>query len=293
MEKKDCWISAFLLISISAPASAEWFSSTSAGFQYDSNITNAILSSNIVSDTAFTASAKSGYVFDLDNGNSASIQGELKGESYDKFHGLNNISAGVNLALRRKWGLGLYAPWTSLSGSATRLNFSNEARNGWLYRTEIGGGKRITERWNTWANVSLEKRTGDHAIVVDNGVSGAAFDLTNTVVKLGAEYAFDQKTTLAIGYSLRHGDVVSTILRDSAGDNWDTVTTAVTWDPAFGPAAEAYRITGTTHSLNFHLVRELATNILLGAEYQRQVTHGASQNDYYKHLFALTFSYGF
>jgi hypothetical protein len=144
-----------------------------------------------------------------------------------------------------------------------------------------------------WADILLEKRTADHAVMVDPGVSGAVFDQTNTSLKLNAVYAFDNRAYLTLGYQLRHGDVASTILEERPGSNFDSVMTAVTADPAFGPDAEVYRLIGTTQTFGARISMTFATYFVVGLEYQRQITHAKGDNNYYRSLPALTLSYGF
>lgn len=286
-----------VLVSISmcmaSNASAEWYLNTEAKLKHDSNLDNAGSSEDIVSDSALAVSVAGGKFIQLDDNDSLSIQGEFNGEAYNRFHGMDNASLGVNLTLRRKWALGLYAPWSSLSGSAAHLSYNDNIRDGWLYQAQLSGGKRLTERWDVWADILLEKRTADHAVVVDPGFSGAVFDQTSKTLKLNALYAFDNRTYLTLGYQLRHGDVASTILEDRPAATFDSVMTAVTADPAFGPDAEVYRLTGTTHMLGARISMTFATHFVAGLEYQRQITHAKGDNNYYKSLPVLTLFYSF
>ncbi len=274
-------------------ASAEGFLNLDAKLKYDNNLTNAEHSSDIVGDSLVVAAVNGGYYIQLNDFDSLRIQGELSGEAYNTFHGLDNVSLGANLSLKRKWGLGLYKPWSALSVSAARLDYSNSLRDGWLYQAQISAGKRITERWDIWADIALQKRTADNAPEVDPGVSGAVFDLINRIFKLDAVYAFNDKTFLTLGYQLRYGDVVSTTIHESPTHVFDLVTTAVALDPIFGPEAEAYRITGTTQIFGARISTALSTNSVLGFEYQRHITHGNGNINYYNSTPTLTFSYGF
>jgi hypothetical protein len=287
----------FVIASISrcmpSSASAEWYLNTEAKLKHDSNLDNAGSAEDIVSDSAVAVSVAGGKFIQLDDNDSLSIQGEFNGEAYERFHGMDNTSLGVNLLLRRKWALGLNAPWSSLSGSAAHLAYNDSIRDGWLCQAQLSSGKRLTERWNVWADILIEKRTADHAIMVDPGVSGAVFDQTSQTLKLNAMYALDNRTYLNFGYQLRHGDVASTIRENRPGSNLDSVTTAVTSDPAFGQDAEVYRLTGTTHMLVARISMNFSTYFVVGLEYQRQITHAKGDNNYYKSLPALTLSYGF
>lgn len=294
--KNKNWLTLTLAcISLYMPghASAEWYLNTEAKLKHDSNLDNAGAAEDIVSDSAFAVSLAGGKFIQLDDNDSLSIQGEFNGEAYHRFHGMDNASLGVNLTLRRKWGLGLFAPWSSASGSAAHLSYNDDIRDGWLYQTQLSAGRRLTERWDVWADILFDKRTADHAVVVDPGFSGAVFDQTSKTLKLNAVYAFDNRAFLTLGYQLRHGDIASTVLEDRPGSNFDAVMTAVTADPAFGRDAEVYRLTGTTHMLGARISMTFATYFVVGLEYQRQITHAKGDNNYYKSLPALTLSYSF
>jgi hypothetical protein len=283
----------FISMCMPGTASADWYLNSEAKLKHDSNLDNAGYSEDIVSDSAVAVSVAGGKFIQLDDNDSLSIQGEFNGETYNRFHGMDNASLGVTLSLRRKWALGLYAPWSSLSGSATYLNYNDDIRDGRLYQAKLSGGKRLTERWDVWADILFDRRTADHATVVDPGVSGAVFDQTSRTLKLNAVYAFDNRAYLSLGYQLRHGDIASTILEDRPGSNFDSVMTAVTADPLFGRDAEAYKLTGNTHMLGARLNMTFATYFVVGLEYQRQITHAEGGNNYYKSLPALTISYSF
>jgi hypothetical protein len=282
-----------VVIEASGPAQADWFGNAEARLLHDSNLTNGKFSDDIVSDSAFEISASAGNFIQLNNRDSLSIFGAFEAEDYKTYDGMDNLSLGINLVLKRKWALGLYAPWTSISASAARLEFKDDVRDGWLYQAQIGIGKRITERWDVWAEVALEKRTADENRVIDPGVSGSAFDQINRAFKVYGVYVFNEQSFMTLCYQIRSGDVVSTAREEHSGSNFDSVMTAVTADPVFGPDAEAYRLHGTTQTFGARLNKSLPNNFLLGIEYQRHITHAKGNNNYYKIVPAITLTYSF
>jgi hypothetical protein len=273
---------------------AEGFLTLEAKLKYDNNLSHARFTQDQVSDMATVVNVTPGYYFQLSDFNSLTVKGELGGEIYNTYHGMNNLTLGGSLSLKRKWGLGLYQPWTALTLSSTRLDYNSDVRDGWLHKAMIGGGKRVSERWDIGANVSLEKRTQDDEQAVGPDFPGNAFDLFNKVVSLDATYAFNESTFLNLGYQWRRGDLVaSTITESPLHAAFDPVTTAESPDDAFGVVGEAYRLGGTTHIFGAKINTVIHQNYVLGLEYQRYIAHGNGGNSYYKSLPALTLSYSF
>src|ERR1035438_51391 len=149
------------LLGASPVALAEWVGNADVAIRHDSNINNAQVSDSIVSVSALSAGVSATGFFPLEDGNSLSLTGESRGEAFDHYSGLNNVSLGAELAFRKKWALGAYAPWTGLSLSSADFNFANNIRNGWRNQIAIRGGKRIFERWDIRAECMAERRSAD------------------------------------------------------------------------------------------------------------------------------------
>jgi len=198
------------LFCVSPVVSAEWYGNTDAVIRHDSNTNNAQLKQDFASSTALQAGLSATGYFPLENGNSLTVIGETRIESYDRYSGLNNLSLGAALALRKKWGLGPYVPWTGLSLSSAHLNYANTIRNGWRHQLAIRGGKRVSERWNIRAEYMYERRTANTLPPDQPGISGDVFSQRSRTLTLNTEYALDENTFLTGGLLLRRGDVVAT-----------------------------------------------------------------------------------
>jgi len=273
--------------------SADVYSAIESKLKYNSNLTNASLSQNIVDDGLVAVSGIVGNHFQLDDKNSLSLQAQFDGEAYKKYQDMDNVSLAGKLILSRKWDLGLYAPWTSLAFSGAYLKNSNQVRDGARYQVQLSGGKRLAERWSIWSDFQFEKRTAANNLVIHEGVSGAVFDQTSESMKLNAMYNFNSTIYMKLGYGLRYGDVASTSIEETPGSNIDSVMTAVSWDPTFGPNAEVYRITAITHTLGASVSKTLTPHLILSLEYQYLMTYAKGNNNYYVSLPALTLDYNF
>ena len=291
MKQTTFLVGALLALAIPGSAAAEWFANLEAGTRHDNNLGNAQAASDIVSDSVLTASFSAGHTMQLDDGDSLTVQGHLKQEAYDRFHGVSNLSAGGEVDVKRKFGLGAYAPWVSTSLSSEYLRYGDRVRNGRLDHLGVRGGKRVGERWGVSAEYGFENRSADCTTVDEPGFAGDAFKQRSRSLQFRADYAHNDSTFMFIGYELRRGDVVTTTLSDS--DSAYDVAKAISRDPALGPNAYAYRIGGTTYSLHAGIGMAINPRIFISLSYLRQVTHADGSNNYIKSLPALTGSYSF
>jgi hypothetical protein len=276
-------------------AQAEAFLRLETKLKYDNNLANGQFSQDLVGDMSRTVKVTAGKYFQLSDFNSLSLSGNLGGELYNTYHGLNNVALGGSATLKRKWGLGLYQPWTALSLSSTRLDYNSEVRDGWQHEARLSGGKRITEHWDVWADFSVQKRSQDDVVVVNPAFAGNIFDMHNKVFDLGAVYAFDENTFLTLAYQWQHGDVQSTSLKRSTSPNLRAfivpVSSAISIDDAFGAEARSYRLDGKTQVFGAAINTTIYQDYVLGLEYQRIISHADGDNNYYKSLPAITLSY--
>lgn len=271
-------------------ALAEWVGNTDAGISYNSNINNAQVHNDIASDSTLSAGISETGFFPLENGNSLSITGETRGEAFNHYTGLNNVSLGAELACRKKWALGAYAPWTGLSLSSTHLEFANNTRNGWRNQIAIRAGKRIFEQWDVRAEYMVERRTAANVTSNPSGISGDVFSQSSQTMTLNAEYTWSDSLFLTFGSLLRHGDVVASTRKNR---QIFLASKAIAADPVFGPDFYAYRMAGTTYGLNVDMNIAITPSSLLRASMVRQMTYAEGDNDYAKNVAMLSWNYNF
>jgi hypothetical protein len=154
----------------------------------------------------------------------------------------------------------------------------------------VASGKRLAQRWELQGEYSFERRTGDHAITVVPTLSGAVFDLSSHALTFDVRYSATGKTLLFAGYTWRDGEVVSTSAPNSKIFRGST---ALARDPAFGANARAYRLDAISHILSLGVSQAMSSRSALNVSYQRQITHGAGDNNYYKNIFAASYSHSF
>lgn len=284
------WIAlafAALLGSMPYAAHGDWTFGTDAYLRHDNNVGNAASADDIVPDTIIGAQLSMFELYPLADGYSLIVDADLAGESYNRLAGLRNVSLGGTLALKKKWGLGAYAPWIRAGVSATRSEYRDHYRNAWIYRATLSGGRRIDERWNLWAEYGFERRAAKSSDVVTPGISGDAYSQVNHHLLLNAEYALTERVYASVSALARHGDVVTTYFGYQA-----VVVAAIAEDPTFGDAY-AYKVTGNTYGIKLGLGFAPTPHLLLGCGFARYDTHTDDGDVYLKSMPEITFDYRF
>jgi len=283
-------LSALLLVCVPDLAQSDWTVGTDAQLRHDNNVGNAGDYDDIVGDTIVDAKLSIFQLFPIGENYSLTVAGDLSGESYDDLKGLNNASLGGSLAVKRKWGLGAYAPWARAGLSLERSDYNDDYRNATIYRTTLSGGQRIDERWNLWAEYAYERRAANSQPEVAPGISGDAFSQSSHNLTGSAEYALSERTFLVVGFLARHGDVVSTA-EPSLGIF--TASRAIAEDPAFGPDDYAYKLTGTTLGFTIGVNYSPTPHNLLGLGFERLDTRADGGNSYTKSIPEISWAYRF
>jgi hypothetical protein len=282
---------AFMLL-VAAPyaARSDWTVGADAGVRHDSNVGNAQLWSDIVADSIVDARLSAYRQFPVGDGFGLTVGGDLSGEVYHEITGLNNASLDASLALKKKWGLGAFAPWLRVGATVARLSYKDSYRNAWDYRATLAAGRRLDERWNLWAEYTYENRVASPGPEVVPGLSGDAYSQVNHNLAAYAEYTLTDRAFLSIGLSGRRGDVVSTTAPNAM---IYYASRALAEDPAFGPDAYAYKLSGTTWGARVGIGYSTTEHSLLGAGFEHFVTHADGGNDYTKSLVEITWDYRF
>jgi hypothetical protein len=277
-----------VLGSIPLAAHGDWTLGAEAGVRHDDNVGNAQLSPDIVADTLYVARLSLFRLFPLDDGYSMTVGGDLGGESYHKLTGLDNVSLDGAIALKKKWGLGPFAPWTRASASVARLSYDDSYRNAWDYRATLASGRRFDERWNFWAEYTYENRAAHPQEEEVPGLSGNAYSQVSQNLGINLEYSLMENAYLSMGLLARHGDVVST---STPNETVFYASSALAEDPAFGPNAYAYKLTGTTYGYRVGLGFSPTVHSLLGCGFKRFETHADGGNEYAKSIVEVTWNY--
>src|SRR3984957_18368386 len=229
-------------------ARSDWVVATAASLSHDDNVGDARGYSDRVSDFSTSGTLSLLQLIPVGESYSLIAGGDLSGQLYDHLSGLRNASIDGLLSLKKKWGLGAFAAWSRAQVSVARSDYEDGYRDVTVYRASLEMGKRIDERWNLAVKYAFERRVATPGAGEIYGVSSDAFSQAGRSFTANAQYALSDRLSLSLGSLLRHGDVVSTSLGE--GHNYPFAELkAAAPDPAFGPAAYAYRLDGTTYAV--------------------------------------------
>jgi hypothetical protein len=280
---------AFILLgAIPHAARSDWTLGAGGGVKHDDNVGNAQSRSDIVGDSAIDARLSTFQLYPLNEGYSVSVGGDLGGEAYRRLTGLNEVSLDGMVALKKKWGLGAFAPWVRAGLSLGRSSYEDSYRNSWDYRATLASGRRIDERWNLWVDYAFERRAASPQMEEVPGLSGDAFSQSSQNAGAHVEFSLNENTFLAIGVLGRHGDVVSTGAGSARIYN---ASRALAEDPAFGPEAYAYRLTGTTYGFQLGISYAATAHSVIGCGFKHFDTHADGGNYYVKSVAEITWNY--
>ena len=191
-------------------ARGDWVLGAAAIVRQDDNVGDAQAYGEKISDTIAEARLSLFQVVPLGESYSLAAGGDFAGEEYHQLAGLRNATLDGAIALKRKWGLGAFAPWARLELSLGRSDYGDGYRDATIYAASLEFGKRIDERWNLSARYEFDRRRASPGENDVPGVPGDAFSQTGQTVSANVEYSVSERIVARAGALLRHGDIVST-----------------------------------------------------------------------------------
>ena len=295
VERRKPWtlpaVACAALIGALAPtAHADWNLAVDARWRHDDNVGNAESPGDRLGDSITSARLGAFRFVPLSDGYSVNVGVDLSGEYYDRLHGLDNAGVEGAVALKKKWGLGPYAPWARIGASVTHTDYADSYRNASIYRATAAAGRRLDERWNLSADYEFERRSASTQPEEVPGISGDAYSQASHRLGLTAQFATSEHTHLTAGVFVRRGDVIST---SEASLKVFYASRALAEDPAFGPEAYAYRLLATTVGFKVGVAYAPWTHQSIGFDFLRLDSHAGGGNDYTKSIPEITWVYSF
>lgn len=273
-----------------APLQAQWASRGEVGFIHDANPGYAADHEAMMPVTGIFAGIGVTRSLYLDQGWSLHAGSRLRVEGYDKAHGLDQITAGLDGALRKKWGLGPMAPWTELDLSALREHFQEDLRRGWRYRCALRVGKRFSEGVDVKVEAWRERRAAKEGARVEADLSADAFSQSSRGFSLQSEIELLPRLFFTLAYLYRRGDV--TFNSQEEPDDYPLAKAAVV-DPTFGPGFYAYRVNGTSIGGRAGFLFSLTPSSALDLVIERHVTRIVGDEAYGRNTISLAMKFGF
>jgi opacity protein-like surface antigen len=266
-----------------AEAAAEGIFDAEAGLSHDNNLSRALAGTDIVSDTALNIAMSGGYYFVLGDRDSVTLTGNLGTSQFREFHGMSNVALGGTASWRRKFGVGAFVPWTSVSASLAEEQYGESIRNGLRTNVTLRAGKRVSEALELSGGGSFDRYRADDVVqgptVPGVSISGDAFSLDGRSLFARADYAMSERWLVFAGISVRRGDVTAST-RFHPETPILKYSTAFTRDPAFGSDYFAYRLTGTTWSYLAGMSLAMTDHSSLNFAVTRALTYASGGLDY-------------
>ena len=287
-------------------ARAEWFGFVEGAILFDDNLSRSEFDSDIEEDGGLEFLADGGRSFEFTDGKRLTLIGSLGYTLYDEFHGMRNTKLGLEIAFRKKFGLGPLAPWLRLSGGAERQEYDENTRDGWVYTGGVEIGRGLGDRWDLSGGVSYSVRRADDEesagiagldtpgpgpmLGLDDIKPADVFDLESIGASITGDLTITEDLFLSLGYEYRDGEVASTAL---SNDRIVATSSAITADFLFGEDMFAYKIDAVTHVLAVGLGRAVGADSSVNFGYEREIVQGENDIDYEIDVFRASWSVNF
>ena len=235
-----------MLFAVTGTAHAEWFATAEIREVYDDNVNLAVANGDRKSDASLRPSVSFGHYAQLADSTGLTVSAEVKHFNFARFSGLDNLESGLAASLKYKRGLGSYAPWIRVFGSAKYADFREDFRNGDSVRSGLSLGKRIYER--VFTQIGYEYDT--------DSARNSRFDTRNSVVSARFDYLLTESVQTWIGYALSRGIYVIYIPFSGTGPGNPGAVIVDT----FKEPTNVFQIHATTHTLSLGASKAFASH---------------------------------
>jgi hypothetical protein len=254
---------AALLLTPLLVSAAGWAPNLSTTATWQSNVTNADVSSDKIGDLQFRADLSSSQRFSLGHDDALIVGARLEADAWLRFDGLNRAALGPTLAWTHKFGLGPFAPVFSLELAGSDVGARESERSGLAGSVALVGRQRLDEATLVAFTYERTRHNARDGLYDRTGAEGAL----RVTRDLAAEWS------LSATARYRRGDVLSY----AAPPRNDLVALARDHDDntTFGRDFIAYSLEAHTLAAALALSRTLddATAFTLGYEYRDTTRH--------------------
>lgn len=298
-------IIAIILVAICYSANAlaewtEWLAGSEVSYTFQDNINHAMFDSAEESDQGWNAILSVGRAYQLANNTRFFATAFIDTTVHHDFANLNQLNAGVSLAVRHKFGLGPYQPWIRAVVNSGYIFSRSRIREGYQAIAGIDVGKALHERFDVtlsyrydYRNSKSARKVGANKLInasIKPGKSSDVFDIEGHSVGIQFNALVTQQWALLFAYNYRVGDVVSSNEPGLVPKINSIVDAIVTEDALPG---WAYRADGETHrysvDANYAFLKGHAA-FNLGYEY---IESYANSFAYKNNLFRVNINYRF
>ena len=192
-------------------------------------------------------------------------------ESCPKFDGLDRVSAGVQGSVRRKFGLGPFAPVLTADLTGTGSSYRESPRNA----TRLAAGLSLSQRWTgDWQTVVS-------AEILQNYGRLAAYDYHNHSLALETHYDLTGRWRLSAGACRQWGEHVVYAWLGGSGASFPYAY--ATWKgtvkvPTYGPNGHAYTMDAHADSIWFAVAPALGGDRALPLRFEQTAVVGLGES---------------
>jgi hypothetical protein len=252
-----------LSLAAAGSSSGDWIRDFGGDVSYDDNVSRSNREADERQDVAFRALAHLGRFDQLSDDLRLTLTADFSGEAWERYQDFNNATAAGTASLRYRFGLGAWAPFVRVEGSAGYASFEQSLQDGGRYRSGVTFGKRLTERLSIAASYHFD----------DNESRVRVFNQQAHHFSLAGSFDLSETTQITAGYELREGEVISYAVPPRP----DMVALANALRPVdtFGGNYVAYNLDATTHAFSVGVSQAFTRFLALNLRYERLETSRA------------------
>ena len=210
-----------LLLSVTVQAEwVEWLADAKVAARFDDNINTSFVSSQALDEFIWSGFVAGGRAYQLDDYTRAYLTAQVSGDVHHQYENLDQYTAGGNLLLTHKFGLGWQAPVLSISGSADEVFSASALRSGdralgqirlsqWLHHDVLQAQLGYRFDYRDAADLSHP----DHPELAH--IAGSVFDIEGHTLETAWNLNLSENLHLSAGYGWRWGDVTSNNFLDT------------------------------------------------------------------------------
>lgn len=272
----------FLAVSLflaGVSSGADWIADGQIEVVFEDNLSRARKEPDQKSDVAIAPSIAAGQFRQIADYTSLTVTANFEGALFRRLERLSQYSAGLEIGVRHKMGLGLLAPWWRVSAAGAFVDVRDSVRDAALFSPTLEVGKRLHNRLNLSSGYSYEILEAVHNALYDQGGHNGF---------LNVEWALTPTLTFSARYQVREGDFIAHTSQGLQRFNPNALPVVRTFDTLM----RANRLNGWTHMASFGLSYSLSERSSLQFEYQRQETL-TSTFDYSNNIYQIGLSYSF
>jgi opacity protein-like surface antigen len=251
-------ITILCLLFMSVPAQAqnsqwvEWIGDLEVAYGHNNNLNLSAFNNDEESDNLIRVTGDFGRYYQFNGTTRGHVAVELASETYGEFELMDNLTAGINLGLRHKFGVGLDVPYLQLNLSYKERSFDADVRDRTDLDASIELGKQFSERFSLAGNFMMSSIDGESGPTAVPGISNRPFDEDFWHASLIADYVLSQNWLVSVDYAFRSGDFHSSCTPTNVAIvlSLEPVQ-AITLDPAFNGCV--YQLDGDARILSTNL----------------------------------------